>query len=116
MISFLRVRLSFHLSSSLYFMLLKKVGCYEKKEELSACHCSFLFVSFFVFRFFCSSSSLSPRLLIVGFFKSLFVVLLITHAHIRLQTQCAKTNNDNDQAKHTLSTQCNHFRLLAAQL
>ena len=38
------------------------------------------------------------RLLIVGVFKSLFIALLIARAYRRLQTQCAKANND--QVKH----------------
>ena len=87
------------LLSSLFFTLFYPIE-EGRMLQKGRTFCSFLFASFLYSVSFAPLSLCLSRLLIVGFFKSLFVALLIVHAHIRLQTQCAKANNDNDQVKH----------------
>ncbi len=69
-----------------------------KKKERRTFYCSFLFVSFSYFHSFTPLFSSSY----CWIFKSFFIALTIAHAHIRLQTQYAKANNDQVKRMHSL--------------
>lgn len=123
MINFPHVWVSFHLSPSLYFIPFKKVGCYKKKKKKTFC----LLLLFLVRPHFLYSVSFAPLYLSLSLpsassLLSVFQIALRCFAYracaarTTSNTMCNGKQQQRSSQTHTLSTQCNHFRQLGAQL